>query len=98
MSIRSGIFVRQMQTIAIIGCGAIAEAVAIYLANYDHIEISAALIEPGTDARARDVFGEAVEHGILRCPRVTKYRISPVGNQAFHEYVAASHNFPLVCL
>lgn len=51
----------QMQKIAVIGCGAIAEAVAQYLADHDNIEITAAVIEPGTDSRARDVFGDAVE-------------------------------------
>jgi aspartate dehydrogenase len=50
-----------MRTIAIIGCGAIGEAVAGYLADHDFIEIAVALIEPGMDSRARDVFGEDVE-------------------------------------
>lgn len=50
-----------MQTIAIIGCGAIGEAVAGYLADHDNVEIAVAIIEPGMDSRARDVFGEDVE-------------------------------------
>jgi len=50
-----------MQTIAIIGCGAIGEAVAGYLAEYDDIEIGVAIVEPGMDARAHEVFGEDVE-------------------------------------
>jgi aspartate dehydrogenase len=50
-----------MQTIAIIGCGAIAEAVAGYLADHDSVAIGAALIEPGMDSRAREVFGEDIE-------------------------------------
>ena len=50
-----------MQTIAIIGCGAIGEAVAGYLAEYDDIEIGAAIIEPDMDSRARAVFGGDVE-------------------------------------
>ncbi len=50
-----------MQTIAIIGCGAIAEAVAGYLADIDSVEIGATIIEPGTDSRAREVFGSDVE-------------------------------------
>jgi len=50
-----------MQTIAIIGCGAIGEAVAGYLAEYDDIDIGVAIIEEGMDSRAREVFGEDVE-------------------------------------
>jgi len=50
-----------MQTIAIIGCGAIAEAVAGYLADHDSVETVLAIIEPGMDSQARDVFGENVE-------------------------------------
>ena len=50
-----------MRTIAIIGCGAIGEAVAGYLADHENIEVGVALIEPGMDSRARDVFGEDVE-------------------------------------
>ena len=49
-----------MQTLAIIGCGAIGEAVARYLADFDNVEISAAIIEEGMESRARDVFGETV--------------------------------------
>lgn len=50
-----------MQTIAIIGYGAIAEAVAGYLADHDNVEVSAAIVKPGADSRARDVFGDDVE-------------------------------------
>lgn len=50
-----------MQTIAIIGCGAIGEAVARYLADYSGINIAAAIIEPGMDSRARELFGADVE-------------------------------------
>jgi len=50
-----------MQTIAIIGCGAIGEAVAGYLADRQDVEIGVAIIEPGMESRARDVFGEDVE-------------------------------------
>ncbi len=50
-----------MQTIAVIGCGAIGEAVAGYLADQQNVEIGVAIIEPGMDSRARDVFGEGVE-------------------------------------
>lgn len=50
-----------MRSIAIIGCGAIAEAVAGYLARHDDITIVAAIINPGRDARARAVFGDFAE-------------------------------------
>lgn len=50
-----------MQTIAIIGCGAIGEAVAGYLADHKGVVIGAAIIEPGMDSRARELFGEDVE-------------------------------------
>lgn len=50
-----------MQTIAIIGCGAIGEAVAGYLADHDTIEIAVAIVEPGMEQRARDVYGPDIE-------------------------------------
>ena len=50
-----------MQTIAIIGCGAISQAVAAYLAEYEDVVIGAAIINPGAEARARDLFGRDVE-------------------------------------
>ena len=50
-----------MQTIAIIGCGAIGEAVAKYLADHADVNIAVAIIEPGMDARARELFGDNVE-------------------------------------
>jgi len=50
-----------MQTIGIIGCGAIGEAVAGYLGKYSNVAFEVAIIEPGMESRARDVFGENVE-------------------------------------
>jgi len=50
-----------MQSIAIIGCGAIGEAVAGYLADRDDVEITVAIVNPGSNSRAREVFGEDVE-------------------------------------
>ncbi len=50
-----------MQTLAIIGCGAIGQAVVGYLANHESITIGAAIVEPGGEARARDVFGADVD-------------------------------------
>lgn len=52
-----------MQTILVIGSGAIGAAVVRYLAQHDDVEIGAALVEPGTEAHARDVFGDGVEIG-----------------------------------
>lgn len=46
-----------MQNIAIIGSGAIGEAVAAFLAEHHDVTIVAAIVEPGMEARARDVFG-----------------------------------------
>lgn len=50
-----------MQSIAIIGCGAIGEAVAGYLADRDDVEIAVAIVNPGSNSRAREVFGPDVE-------------------------------------
>ena len=50
-----------MQTIAIIGCGAIGEAVAGYLTDHQEVHFGAAIVEPGMEARARAVFGDDVE-------------------------------------
>jgi aspartate dehydrogenase len=50
-----------MKLITIIGCGAIGEAVVRYLADHDDVAVAAAIIEPGTDARARDMFGPDVQ-------------------------------------
>lgn len=50
-----------MQTIAIIGCGAIGEAVARHLAGHEEIRIGVAIVEPGMEARAGAVFGESIE-------------------------------------
>lgn len=50
-----------MQTIAIIGYGAIGEAVADYLAHYDGVEIGVAIVKPGNEFRARNLFGDDIE-------------------------------------
>ena len=50
-----------MQRIAIIGCGAIAEAVAGYLADQDEVTIGVAIVNQGRESRAREVFGDDVE-------------------------------------
>ena len=50
-----------MQTIAIIGCGAIAEAVAGYLVDHDDVELRVVIARPGGDRRAHDLYGPSVE-------------------------------------
>jgi aspartate dehydrogenase len=50
-----------MQIIAIVGCGAIGEAVARYLTAYDNVRIGAAIVESGMELRARQVYGDEVE-------------------------------------
>ncbi len=52
---------KETQTIAVIGCGAIGEAVARYLADCENVEIGVAITKPDADSRARDVFGNDVE-------------------------------------
>jgi aspartate dehydrogenase len=44
-----------------IGCGAIGEAVAGYLAEHEDVVIGVAIIKPGRESRVRDVFGKDVE-------------------------------------
>ena len=61
-----------MQTIAIIGSGAIAEAVAGYLAERENVRVGAAIVEPGgwilacanTHRLAADDFERAVFSGV----------------------------------
>jgi aspartate dehydrogenase len=50
-----------MQTILMIGCGAIGRAVVRYLAGNEAVVVGAAIIEPGMEAQARDAFGANVE-------------------------------------
>lgn len=50
-----------MQTIAIIGCGAIGESVARYLTDIDNTSIGVAIVEPGMESQAGSVFGKDVE-------------------------------------
>jgi aspartate dehydrogenase len=50
-----------MRTIAMIGYGAIGEAVAGYLAEHDDVAIAVAIVNPGSESRAREILGEDVE-------------------------------------
>ncbi len=50
-----------MQSIAMIGSGAIGEAVAGFLRRHEDVEVAVAIVEPGMESRARDIFGTGVE-------------------------------------
>ncbi len=80
-----------MHTIAIIGCGAIGEAVTRYLDNQPDVVIRAALIEPGTDARARNVFGTDVElaHDSGRLAERVGLAVDCAGHAALRQHGAA---------
>jgi aspartate dehydrogenase len=77
-----------MRTIAIIGCGAIGEAVAGYLADHDFVEIGVALIEPGMDSRAREVYGADVEvaHNIEDVSTQVDLAVDCAGHPALRQH------------
>ena len=77
-----------MQTIAIIGCGAIGEAVAGYLADHDGVEIGAAIVTPGRESRAREVFGEnvAVAHDIADVSTHLDLAVDCAGHPALRQH------------
>ncbi len=77
-----------MTTLAIIGCGAIAEAVAAYLADDGSVDIRAAIIEPGTEERARDVFGPDVEivHDISKLASNVDLAVDCAGHPALRQH------------
>jgi len=77
-----------MQTIAIIGCGAIGQAVAGYLADHDDVKIGVAIIEPGMETRARDVFGPDVEiaHDIEGAPTEVDLAVDCAGHPALRQH------------
>ncbi len=80
-----------MQTILIIGCGAIAEAVVRYLAGNDEVAVAAAIIEPGTEAQAREVFGDdvAMGHGIDDIGAAVDLAVDCAGHPALRQHGAA---------
>lgn len=77
--------------VAIIGCGAIGEAVATYLAEQDTIRIGVAIVEPHMDNRAREIFGNDVE--IVHCIEDVSTRIDLAvdcaGHSALRQHGAA---------
>ncbi len=80
-----------MQILLMIGCGAISQAVVRYLAPNEHIRVGAAIIEPGTDAHARDVFGEdvAVGYGIDEISVPFDLAVDCAGHPALRQHGAA---------
>ncbi|MDJ0904818.1 MAG: aspartate dehydrogenase [Woeseiaceae bacterium] len=80
-----------MQTILIIGCGAIAEAVVRYLAGNEAVAVAAAIVEPGTEAAARGVFGDdvALGHGIDDIGVTVDLAVDCAGHPALRQHGAA---------
>ncbi len=80
-----------MHTIAIIGSGAIGEAVARYLDSESDVTIRAALIEPGMDERAREVFGPDVDiiHDAGELPGGVNLAVDCAGHPALRQHGAA---------
>lgn len=80
-----------MQTIGIIGSGAIGEGVVRYLQAHDEVHIGAALIEPGMDARARELFGDGVElgHAYGELSTAVDLAVDCAGHPALRQHGAA---------
>jgi aspartate dehydrogenase len=80
-----------MQTILFIGSGAIAEAVVNYLAGNEATRAGAAIIEPGTDAHAREVFGDgvAIGYGIDQIDVPIDLAVDCAGHPALRQHGAA---------
>ena len=80
-----------MQTILMIGCGAISEAAAGYLQPDQAIRIGAALVEPGTEAQARDLFGSDVMigHDIDEIDAIVDLAVDCAGHPALRQHGAA---------
>ncbi len=80
-----------MQTIAIIGSGAIGEAVARYLENEQAVRVQAAIIETGMEARARAVFGPDVDivHDVGKLPGGIDLVVDCAGHPALRQHGAA---------
>lgn len=77
-----------MQTIAIIGSGAIAEAVARYLSGQEGIDVTAAIVEPGMEARAKEIFGSAVDvvHAIDDVSAEIEFAVDCAGPPALRQH------------
>lgn len=80
-----------MQTIAIIGCGAIGEAVAGYLKDHVDVRIGVAIVNEGRDDRARAIYGEHIEvahdMGDVRAP--VDIVVDCAGHPALRQHGAA---------
>jgi aspartate dehydrogenase len=79
-----------MPTIAIIGYGAIAEAVCARLADHDDLEIGVVVAKPGGDARARRIFGETVEiaHDLAEVRTAVDLFVDCAGHSALRQHGA----------
>lgn len=79
-----------MQTIAIIGYGAIAEAVRAYLVDRDDVKIGVVIARPGGDARARRIFGETIEiaHGLDEVTTAVDLFVDCAGHSALRQHGA----------
>ena len=77
-----------MQSIAIIGCGAIGEAVGAYLANSDNVEIGVAIVNPGREARAREIYGKNTEvaHAIGNVGTTIDVAVDCAGHPALRQH------------
>ncbi len=77
-----------MRNIAIIGSGAIAEAVAGYLAKSNCVQIGVAIIEPGMDSRARDIFGKdiAITHNMNDTSGCVDLAVDCAGHPALRQH------------
>jgi aspartate dehydrogenase len=77
-----------MRNIAIIGCGAIADAVAGYLTKCESVQIGVAIVEPGKDSRARDLFGMDIEitHSISDVSRRVDLAVDCAGHPALRQH------------
>ncbi len=80
-----------MQTIAIIGSGAIGTAVARYLDDEPDIQIGAAVVRAGRDERARRIFGADVDivHSVSELPSGIDLVVDCAGHSALREFGAA---------
>ena len=77
--------------IAIIGCGAIGEAVAAYLAEDNRVRIAAAIVEPHMDRRAKEIFGNDIEiaHNIDGISTRIDHAVDCAGHEALRQHGAA---------
>lgn len=77
-----------MLRIAIIGCGAIGEAVAGYLADDEGVRVVAAIVNEGREARARELYGDgaAVAHGVDELASAIDLVVDCAGHGALRQH------------